>query len=145
MGARTGLSRAICAAGFLFVSLSASAAVEDGINYLLTQQRTDGAIATLSDIATPAQATAESLLVIDDSAAQVAATEFLASGDLEQAPTEYLARLAKVSATPTVITELAERRTTDGLYGAFRSEPGNVLDTAFALRALPDLPREPRS
>ncbi len=124
-------------------SFGARADTAAGVNWLLDQTQTDGSIAGSQDLATPTQATAETLrafqvLDVSDPAA-TAARDFLNAEAHHN--TEYLARkiIAEVDAAldpGALVSELLGHQHTDGSFGDRPGYDATIFDTALAVEAL---------
>ncbi|HEX6929060.1 MAG TPA: carboxypeptidase regulatory-like domain-containing protein [Gammaproteobacteria bacterium] len=123
----------------LFLGSAHAGSIDDARAFLLSQQRADGAVSGSADIATAQQATAEALIALDSSgASHDAGIAFLANTPFAEQPTRYLARfmVASGSVNASAQAELLSRQNADGGFGVFAGASSNVIDTAFALRAL---------
>jgi protocatechuate 3,4-dioxygenase beta subunit len=137
------LTGAILIIATLLGSPSAHAGpVDAGIAWLTRQAQSDGSYSTPTDVATPFQATSETvrtLRLLGQSSTLAPAESFLGAEPYHG--TEYLARkiIATVqaggSAVP-LVTELATHQNTDGGFGELSGYDSNPLDTGFALEAL---------
>ncbi|MGH8539447.1 MAG: hypothetical protein ACRETW_02950, partial [Stenotrophobium sp.] len=129
----------------LYLCVLGTAHADPGLNWLSAQANTDGSIARSSDIATPFQATAESLRTlalygVTSGASITAAQQYLASQTYHN--TENLSRLIIAGVTAgqdvsALVTELLTHQ--DTITGGFVESQGyqpTVLDTDFALEAL---------
>lgn len=130
-----------CVVLVMFLPSLASASAND---WLLMQQNPDGSIVGNDNIATPFQATADSLQLA--AVRDVAGTQGLGFlvAQLQQVPfaqTEYLGRyflIASEAGLPVtdVLSELSGRQNSDGGLGGHAGYASTPLDTAFALQAL---------
>lgn len=131
----------------LAATLLASAAVragpiDAGISWLSQQARSDGSYSTATDVATPFQATAESvrtLRQLGQPSGLAPAEAFLAAEPYRG--TEYLARKIIAgaqagTAITTLVAELNTHQSADGGFGELAGYDSNPLDTGFALEAL---------
>lgn len=114
------------------------------VSWLAAQQQADGSYQRQDDIATPVQATAETLRALQvlnsGNGVAPAAYTFLdtAAG---QPVTEYLARTLIAhseagSSNAGLLAALESRQNPDGGFGGAPGFAGNALDTAYALEAL---------
>ncbi len=114
------------------------------LSWLNGQLQTDGSYARPDDIATPAQATAETLRTQQTlSATNGSLASSLAFLDTAtgQPATEYLSRALIAhseagSPAASVLASLAANQNPDGGFGGAPGQTSNALDTAFALEAL---------
>ena len=126
------------------VTSLAHADIAGGINWLASQAQSDGAYSSPTGIATPVQATSEtlhtfSLLGENAQPGISAAHQFLAAEPFHN--TEYLAR--KIISghkagddVSSLMTELLVHQNTDGGFGDLAGYQSTVLDTHYALAAL---------
>lgn len=133
----------VIAAAFLASPLArAGSAIDAGISWLTQQVQTDGSYSTAQDVATPVQATAETvrtLRQLSPSTSTAAAEAFLAADPYHG--TEYLARkiIAGAQAGTSVaalVTELTTHQNSDGGFGELTGYASDPLDTGFAIEAL---------
>ncbi|MCP5158426.1 MAG: carboxypeptidase regulatory-like domain-containing protein [Gammaproteobacteria bacterium] len=121
----------------------AQADIATGLAWLAGQAQSNGAYASNTNLATPVQATAETLRTFqalgEAPAGIFAARQFLSAEPFDN--TEYLARkiIAGIAASEDVsmlVTELLTHQNSDGGFGDFAGHQSTMLDTAFALDAL---------
>lgn len=130
----------------LFVQPS-FAGIAEGLQWLSTQQQSDGRYSSPGDIATDDQATGEAIRAsqsVSGAANQSSAISWLNGPALSG--TEFLSRQIVVnvrngSLSPTLLTQLTSRQNTDDSFGEYSGYDGTPLDTAFALEALADAGR----
>lgn len=136
-----GFGLLVCLSLFMQPAAANTAASE----WLKAQLQSNGSYAKSSDIATPLQATAETLRALetlDPSGfhADSASLNFLTTANGKET-TEYLARtvIAHVEAGQPaidVVAALEAKQNADGGFGSALGYSSNVLDTAFAIEAL---------
>jgi len=131
--------------GLTLLVLPARADTTAGLAWLAGQAQSNGAYARTTDLATPVQATAETLRTFQalSEATQpgiAAARQFLADQTFHN--TEYLSRKIIAAAeagqpTTALVAELhTHQNLMDGGFGDFPGYQSTVLDTALALEAL---------
>ncbi len=137
------LTGVLALAATLFASAAVRAGpIDAGTSWLSQQARSDGSYSTTSDVATPFQATAESvrtLRLLGQSSGLAPAEAFLSAEPYHG--TEYLARQIIAgaqagAATTTLVAELTTHQSSDGGFGDLAGYDSNPLDTGFALEAL---------
>ena len=125
----------------------AHANVTQAVDYLATQQSTDGSFHNTDTQSTPFQATSETVRSLDFVAASgqvdiVAAQDLLNTTDVRN--TEYLSRLLvnTDSSSPNqqlIIDQLLQHQNDDGGFGDYPGYDSTVLDTSQALEALSEV------
>lgn len=112
------------------------------VDWLLTQQQSDGAIASAADTATPVQSTSEAiatLRLLGRTSGVATPQAYLAQQSYHG--TEYLSRkiiaaAAAGSAVDGALAELLTHQNADGGFGEFAGFHSTSIDTTFALEAL---------
>lgn len=130
-----------------------NAGTVEAINYLTSQQQTDGSYVSQNSIATDFQSTSETVRAFNfvgesGQAGIPLARDFLDASAIRN--TEYLSRLLVLAAqagenTQDLVAELLQHQNNDGGFGDFEGFDSSVLDTAFALEAIAVSGQQPAS
>lgn len=126
----------------LVVSLVTSFSIKADVNWLLSNQNTDGSIAQTSDVTPLYQSTIESLETLNVLSPATGITSALTFINNNTAvDTEHLSRKIIVNAkngnnTDALVAQLVNAQNEDSGWGELSSYNSTAIDTAFALQAL---------
>ena len=127
----------------LICPVSTSADTDSAVQWLSSQSNSDGSYASPGDIATPLQATAETLrsfnIPSSNQSGVATAREYISAETFRN--TEYLSRQIVSGAEAGVnisahIAQLLTHQNRDNGFGDFTGYDSTVIDTALALEAL---------